>query len=75
VTDTVPSTEEPRTGTPVTAGPSTFEIDLAIAVVAVALGAARRAEERCPSGENAQRVAEVRAAVDALLDQRLAAAA
>lgn len=72
MTDTVPSTEEPRTGTPGTAGPRTREIDLAIAVAAVAVGAARRAAERCPSGENAQRVAEARAAVDALLDQRLA---
>ncbi len=71
MTDTVPSTEEPRTGAPVTVGPSTWEIDLAIAVAAVALAAARRAEERCPSGENAQRVAEAQAAVDALLDQRL----
>jgi hypothetical protein len=69
VTDTVPSTE-----TPSAAPCGTEEIDLAISVAAVAVGAARRAAERCPSGENAQRVAEARAAVDALLDQRLAAA-
>jgi hypothetical protein len=69
VTDTVP-----RTGTPSTAQPAAEEIDLAIAVAAVALGAARRAEERCPSGENAQRVAEAVAAVDALLDRRPTAA-
>ncbi len=68
MTDTVRSTERPQTGPS-----STEEIDLAIAVAAVAVGAARRAEERCPSGENAQRVAEAVAAVDALLDQRLAA--
>ena len=74
MTDTVPSTEEPRTGTPGAARPHTWEIDLAIAVAAVAVGEARRAEMRCPSGENAQRVAEAQAAVDALLDQRLAAA-
>ena len=70
MTDTVRSTERPRTA------PSGIEeIDLAIAVAAVAVGAARRAEERCPSGENAQRVADAVAVVDALLDRRLAAAA
>ena len=67
MTDTVPTTE-----TPATAPCSTEEIDLAIAVAAVAVGAARRAERHCPSGENAQRVADAVAAVDALLDQRLA---
>ena len=70
MTDTVRSTERPQTEPS-----STEEIDLAIAVAAVAVGAARRAEERCPSGENAQRVADAVAAVDALLDRRLAAAA
>jgi len=70
VTDTVHSTERPQT-----APSSTEEIDLAIAVAAVAVGAARRAEERCPSGENAQRVADAVAVVDELLDRRLAAAA
>jgi hypothetical protein len=69
VTDTVPTTEAPST-----APLDTEEIDLAIAVAAVAVGAARRAEERCPSAENAQRVAGAMATVDALLDQRLAAA-
>jgi hypothetical protein len=69
VTETVPTTEEPAT-----APSSTEEIDLAIAVAAVAVGAARRAEERCPSGENAQRVADAVAVVDALLDRRLAVA-
>ena len=67
MTDTVPTTE-----TPATAPSSTEEIDLAIAVAAVAVGAARRAEQRCPSGENAQRLADAVAAVDALLDRRLA---
>ena len=69
MTDTVRSTERPR---PAPSG--TEEIALAIAVAAVAVGAARRAEERCPSGENAQRVADAVAVVDALLDHRLAAA-
>jgi hypothetical protein len=69
VTDTVPSTEMPST-----APSSTEEIDLAIAVAAVAVGVARHAEVRCPSAENAQRVADAVAAVDALLDQRLTAA-
>ena len=69
MTDTVPSTE-----TPSTAALSAEEIDLAITVAAVAVGAARRAEVRCPSAENAQRVADAVAAVDALLDQRLAVA-
>jgi hypothetical protein len=70
VTDTVSATE-----TPATAPSSTGEIDLAIAVAAVAVGAARRAVERCPSAENAQGLADAVAAVDALLDRRLAAAA
>ena len=63
-----------ETGTPRVEAPSTEEIDLAIAVAAVAVGVARHAESRCPSGENAQRVADAVAAVDALLDQRLARA-
>ena len=49
-------------------------LDLEIAVAYIALGVARSAEAHCPSGENARRVAEAEAAVDALLDQRLAAA-
>jgi hypothetical protein len=69
VTDTVPTTEMPAS-----APSSTGEIDLAIAVAAVAIGTARRAAERCPSAENAQRLAAAVAAVDALLDRRLAAA-
>jgi hypothetical protein len=69
VTETVPDTE-----TPSAAPSSTEEIDLAIAVAYVALGVARSAEAHCPSAENAQRVADAVAAVDALLDQRLAAA-
>ena len=69
MTDTVPSTD-----TPSTEALSAEEIDLAIAVAAVAVGVARHAEGRCPSAENAQRVADAVAAVDALLDQRLATA-
>jgi hypothetical protein len=64
VTETVPSTETP----------GTEEIDLAIAVAYVAPGVARSAEAHCPSAEDAHRVAEAAAAVDALLDQRLATA-
>jgi hypothetical protein len=48
-------------------------IDCDLSVAQVALGLARRAHGRCPSGENAGRVAEALAAVDRLLDQRLAA--
>ena len=59
MTDTVPST-----GTPGAAPLTTEEIDLAITVAAVEVGAARRAEERCPSAENTQRVADAVAAVD-----------
>ncbi len=50
-------------------------LDLEIAVAYIALGVARSAEARCPSGENAWRVTEAEADVDALLDQRLASAA
>lgn len=49
-------------------------LDLEIAVAYIGLGVARSAEAHCPSAENARRVAEATAAVDALLDQRLAAA-
>ena len=72
MTDTVRTTETSPTGTPSTEAPDSETIDLAISVAAVAIGVARRAEERCPSAENAQRVAHAVAAVDALLDQRLA---
>ena len=50
------------------------DLDLEIAVAYIALGVARSAEAHCPSAENTRRVAEATAAVDALLDQRLAAA-
>jgi hypothetical protein len=50
-------------------------LDLEIAVAYIALGVARGAWEHCPSGENDRRVAEAAAAVDALLDERLDAAA
>ncbi|MGY1642239.1 hypothetical protein ACI782_14110 [Geodermatophilus sp. SYSU D00703] len=50
-------------------------LDLEIAVAYIALGVARSAWAHCPSGENDRRVAEAVAAVDALLDERLDAAA
>ena len=48
-------------------------IDCDLAVAQVALGLARAAYTRCPSGENAGLLDEAVAAVDRLLDQRLAA--
>ncbi len=47
------------------------QIDLDIAVAYIALGAARHALERCPSGENAADVDAAEAAVNRLLDTRL----
>ena len=49
-------------------------LDLEIAVAYIALGVARSAAAHSPSAENARRVADAEADVDALLDQRLAAA-
>ena len=49
-------------------------LDLEIAVAYIALGVARSAAAHSPSAENARRVADAEAEVDALLDQRLAAA-
>ena len=54
--------------------PSIEALDLEITVAYIALGVARSAAARGPSGENARRVAEAEADVDALLDERLAAA-
>ncbi|MGY1662505.1 hypothetical protein ACI78Q_14905 [Geodermatophilus sp. SYSU D00705] len=51
------------------------DLDLEIAVAYIALGVARSAEAYCPSAENTRLVEEDRASVDALLDERLAAAA
>ena len=51
------------------------QIDLDIAVAYIALGAARHAFERCPSGENAQSVDRAEDAVNRLLDARLVARA
>ncbi len=48
-------------------------IDCDLAVAQVALGLARRAHARCPSGENAGLLDEALDAVDRLLDERLAA--
>lgn len=47
-------------------------IDGDLTVAQVALGLARSAYLRCPSGENAGLLERAVAAVDALLDQRLA---
>jgi hypothetical protein len=49
------------------------EIDLEISVAYITLGGVRGVWERCPTAENARRVAEAEAAVDHLLDARLAA--
>ncbi|NEK57167.1 hypothetical protein GCU56_04675 [Geodermatophilus sabuli] len=51
------------------------DLDLEIAVAYIALGVARSAQAHCPSAENTHRVAEAAAAVDGLLDERLAVAA
>jgi hypothetical protein len=48
------------------------EIDLEISVAYIALGGARGLWQRCPTAENARRVDEAEAAVDRLLDRRLA---
>jgi hypothetical protein len=53
---------------------SVDEIDLDISVAYIALGGARNAFAHCPSAENERHVAEAVAAVDRLLDARLAAA-
>ena len=47
------------------------QIDLDISLAFVALGVARNAHARCPSGENAGAVTEAERAVDRLLDARL----
>jgi hypothetical protein len=49
-------------------------LDLEIAVAYIALGVARSAAAHSPSAANTRQVAEAEADVDALLDQRLAAA-
>ena len=49
------------------------EIDLEVAVAYVALGVARSAFTRCPSGENQRAVDDAENAVNQLLDARLAA--
>ncbi len=51
------------------------EIDLDIAVAYIALGAARSGFTHCPSGENQRLVDDAEAAVNRLLDARLAAQA
>ena len=49
-------------------------LDLEIAIAHIALGVARSAAARSPSAENARRVTEAEADVDAVLDERLTAA-
>jgi hypothetical protein len=49
------------------------EIDLEVSVAFVALGVARSAFTRCPSGENQRAVDDAESAVNQLLDLRLAA--
>ncbi len=49
------------------------QLDHDITVAHVALGVARASYTRCPSAENARLVEEATAAVDRLLDERLAA--
>ena len=49
------------------------QLDCDISVAAVALDAARRAFDRCPSAENAHGVDEAQGCVDRLLDERFAA--
>jgi hypothetical protein len=56
---------------PTTTSPDQLDGDLAVA--SIALGVARSSYARCPSGENAREVAAALAAVDRLLDLRLAA--
>ena len=51
------------------------EIDLEVSVAFVALGVARSAFTRCPSGENQRAVDDAESAVNQLLDLRLAAQA
>ena len=48
-------------------------IDSDISIASVALGVARASFARCPSSENARVLARAIAAVDRLLDERLAA--
>ena len=47
------------------------QIDLDISIAFVALGVARSAYARCPSGENAGAVDDAERAVNQLLDARL----
>ena len=51
---------------------STDEVDADLAMAGVALAEARRSHARCPSAENARLVDAAAAAVDRLLDLRLA---
>ena len=48
------------------------QIDLDLSVACIALGVARNGFARCPSAENQRQVDDAEAAVDRLLDARLA---
>jgi hypothetical protein len=48
------------------------QIDLDISIAFIALGVARHAFTRCPSGENARGIDEAEGALNQLLDARLA---
>ena len=51
----------------------TGRIDTDISIASIGLGVARASYTRCPSGENARALDRAVAAVDRLLDERLAA--
>jgi hypothetical protein len=51
------------------------QIDLDISIAYIALGVARSAFTRCPSGQNARAVDEAESALNRTLDARLAAQA
>ena len=51
------------------------QIDLDISIAYIALGVARTAFARCPSGENERAVAEAETALNSRLDARLVATA
>lgn len=56
-----------------TLSPDVQSIDAETEISAVLLRAARAAYDRSPNAENARRLADARADVDRLLDERLAA--
>lgn len=68
-----PTVTPDRTPTTRTDRIDTDRIDTDLAIAGVALGSARASYDRCPSGENARALDRAVAAVDRLLDERLAA--